>query len=170
MNLEIERKFLLKRHPHKGLSESPDDLVEIQQYYFKNEKGIWERVRRAHYKESDSITYLHTIKRSISPGVKEEIESEISQEDFFKYLDKCDRGIFKDRYIFNIENGLFWEVDYFHQIDITIAEIELPDIKHKFTTPEFIESEILLEVTDIKSFSNRRLALDIKELPAFYLV
>ena len=130
MNLEIERKFLLKRHPHKGLSEEPDDLVEIQQYYFKNKKGIWERIRRAHYKENDSIIYLHTIKKSISPGIKEEIEKEISQKDFYKYLDKCDRGIFKNRHIFNIENGLFWEVDYFHQIDITIEHTKIYRIRN----------------------------------------
>lgn len=41
MKLEIERKFIVKSLP----SINPDDIFSIEQYYFKNQEGVWERAR-----------------------------------------------------------------------------------------------------------------------------
>ena len=41
MKLEIERKFLLKAMP----DIPPTEIVKIDQYYFKNLSGTWERAR-----------------------------------------------------------------------------------------------------------------------------
>lgn len=40
MKLEIERKFLLKAMPDRY----PSEIVNIDQWYWKNKKGIWERL------------------------------------------------------------------------------------------------------------------------------
>ena len=40
--IEIERKFLLKSLP----VISPDKSIKIDQFYLKNSKGVWERIRK----------------------------------------------------------------------------------------------------------------------------
>ena len=160
--LEIERKFLLKSLP----SIPPTDSIKIEQFYLKKGR-IWERVRSWVPLNGD-IKYIHTIKKSISKGVCMEDENIISQEDFLGFKLEClstgseSRSINKTRHIFPSSDGLYWEVDEFHNgYKLIVAEIEIPKKTYKINIPEFMSDLILMEVTGIKNFSNRNLSLEI---------
>jgi CYTH domain-containing protein len=157
MNIEIERKFLLKSIPNK----EPDEIIQIFQWYYKNEKGIWERVRSC-YSDINGFYFIHTIKRNISPGVNEEDEKVITSQDFNDFIKKCKTGqsryISKERIIF-IDGDLKWEVDVFNNgHHLIIAEVELPEENYPVVIPKFIKDKLLMEVTGMKQFGNRNLS------------
>ena len=58
MKLEIERKFLLKSMP----DIDPTEKIKIDQYYFKNSTGIWERCR-SWQSDKKGTRYIHTVKK-----------------------------------------------------------------------------------------------------------
>ena len=158
--LEIERKFLLKGMP----SEQPLDIIDIDQWYLKNKYGIWERARTWN-SDLNGLKWIHTIKTPISKGIQEEVERDLTEEEFDKFVKKCklkteeSRFITKQRWIYPIEKELYWEVDMFDTgHHLVVAEIELPKKNTKFTTPEFIREKILIEVTGMKQFSNKNLS------------
>jgi CYTH domain-containing protein len=160
--LEIERKFLLKSLP----KVKEDDRFEIEQYYFKNSHGVWERARTYHSEKSGD-KYIHTIKKSVSKGVNIEDEYEMSKEEFENFKLKCfkpnveSKHISKERWIYKM-GDLKWEVDKFNSgYHLIIAEIEIPTKSYKITFPKYIEEVKLLEVTGLKQFSNRALSLKI---------
>jgi CYTH domain-containing protein len=158
--VEIERKFLLKSMPQIESSE----VVDIDQYYFKN-NGIWERART--WKSTkEEILYIHTIKRSISKGVNIEDEYFLTSEEFESFKNKClentgSKFISKQRWIYP-QNELNWEVDLFKcGFNLIIAEIELPVKDYFLKLPDFIKDVMVMEVTGIKEFSNRSLAIKL---------
>jgi CYTH domain-containing protein len=162
MKLEIERKFLLKSLPKK----SPDQSVDIEQFYLKNESGIWERARTWFSSNGDK-KYIHTIKKNVSKGVNIEDEYLMEEDDFLKFRDSCfklnveSRQIKKVRHIYK-DGSLFWEVDEFKDdYQLIIAEIEIPKKTFKLTIPDFIKEVMLLEVTGMRQFNNRNLSLKI---------
>lgn len=163
MKIEIERKFIVKSLP----SIQPDDVFEIEQYYLKNSKGIWERARTYHSEKSGDC-FIHTIKKSVSKGVNMEDEHEMSEEEFEVFKKKCyekgseSRHISKERWVYN-DGNLKWEVDKFNSgYHLIIAEIEIPTKKFTIKFPKYIEEVKLLEVTGLKQFSNRALSLKIE--------
>ncbi len=113
MKLEIERKFLLKAIPDRKY----DDKFEINQYYWKNKSGIWERARTYH-SEITGDSYIHTIKKSISKSVNIEDEKELTKSQFEEFESRClenpniSKFISKERFVYN-QNDLKWEVDNF---------------------------------------------------------
>jgi CYTH domain-containing protein len=160
--LEIERKFLLKSMP----SIEPDNVYEIEQYYLKNNKGVWERARTYH-SEKTGDQYIHTIKKSIGKGINMEDEREMSPKEFQDFKKLCmskkweSRHISKERWVYPF-GDLKWEVDKFKSgYHLIIAELEIPNKSFKFTFPKFIEEVKLLEVTGLKQFSNRALSIKI---------
>ena len=162
MKLEIERKFLLKAMP----SKSPDDIFTIDQYYLKNKSGVWERARTYH-SEISGDTYIHTIKKNVSKGINIEDEKELTKEQFEEFKDKCLSGkhearfIQKERHVYK-EGELKWEVDKFGSgYNLIVAEIEIPKKTFKITFPDYISNVLLLEVTELKQFSNRSLSMKI---------
>lgn len=159
MHLEIERKFLLKAMPDK----EPSEIVKIDQWYWKNKNGIWERARswESNVKE---ITWIHTIKKSVSKGVNIEDEKEISEKQFNDFVKRCKlnteeaKFISKERWIYP-DGQLYWEVDKFDSgHHIIVAEIEIPKKSFKINIPDFIKDKLLIEVTGIKQFSNKNLS------------
>lgn len=165
MHLEIERKFLLKAIPKK----EADLVINIDQYYWKNSKGIWERVRK--YESPKEKRYIHTIKKSVAKGVNIEDEKDISLEEFEDFLSKCfkegsqSKFISKDRIIYKISEEIKWEVDVFDNgYKLIVAEVEIPKKNYKLDIPDFIRDVLLMEVTNLKQFSNRNLSIDIKEI------
>ena len=157
MKLEIEKKFLLKSIPDK----QPDEIIEIFQWYRKNDSGIWERARSC-YSNLKGFYFVHTIKRNISPGVNEEEEKTLTSEEFNKFVELCkfsqSRYISKERLVFK-HKGLKWEVDVFNNgHHLIVAEIELPSLDFNFDMPSFIKETLLLEVTGMKQFGNRNLS------------
>ena len=162
--LEIERKLLVKSLPQ--IKE--DYVYQIEQYYFKNTQGIWERGRTYHSDKTGDM-YIHTVKKSISKGVNMEDEYEMTKEDFEKFRLKCmepgieSRHISKERWIYK-QGDLKWEVDKFNSgYHLIIAEIEVPTKKYNLIIPKFMQDVILLEVTGLKQFSNRNLSLKIEK-------
>lgn len=160
-NLEIERKFLLRNLPDLKWT----DILTVDQFYKKN-KTFWDRYRKLDSKIFDTIKYQHTIKKTISKGINQEIECDLSEDDFIKNLSKCylskseSRKINKIRHIFP-HGDLKWEIDYFPDYDLVIAEIEIPKIDHDLTIPDYIKNLLITEVTYNKEFSNRSLATKI---------
>jgi len=158
MKLEIERKFLLKALP----DINPTEIIKIDQYYLKNSSGIWERARS--WKSNiNGVKYIHTIKKSVSKGVNLEDECLMTESDFFKFKKDClnskdSKFLSKERWIYP-DGELVWEVDKFiNDHYIIIAEVEIPTKRYKVNIPEFISSKLLLEVTELKQFSNRSLS------------
>lgn len=162
-NLEIERRWLIKKLP---VNTQFDELLHIKQYY--TNEG---RFRKSF--DGAEITYYHTVKKSISFGVNEEIEHKITQEQFEKAIicntlhngstTKC---MFKHRYKIKID-GLVYEFDglLFDELHSTpsmwILEIELKDINERIDMPEFVKSLIVKEITGDKSYSNYSMSVNV---------
>jgi CYTH domain-containing protein len=161
--IEIERKFLLKAMP----DILPSEIIKIDQFYFKNKEGIWERVRQ-YDSNVNGKKWIHTIKYRINEMSNEEIEKEISKKEFDKFKTKCytnklnARHIRKERWVYP-DGDLKWEVDLFKDnYHLIIAEIEIPSEDYELNIPEFINKKSLLEVTGLKQFSNRSLSIKLK--------
>lgn len=173
MKKEIEKRFLLKNLPINTIFTIPE-VQHIQQYYYLVD-GLWNRIRKI---ESSvfGITYLHTIK-TYTDGITYEEEKVFSFDEYKLLMSNIHSGIYetkflnKTRYIYNtgidvdfgdneIKN-IKWEIDVFN-FSLIIAEIEIPDMTYNIEIPEFIQKEIILEVTDIKELSNRNLANFLK--------
>lgn len=164
MPLEIERRFLIGE-----TSVAPPDVVIerrfiVQTYLTPNVPGTVERVRVS----TDAMTlkeYTHTIKREVSPGVNEEDEVAITEEEYGKLLMRSAtklNSIHKVRYTFEWE-GLTWEYDVFTDYGekmkgLKILEVELESLNTSLSMPPFLQ--VIREVTGERSYSNRALAED----------
>jgi CYTH domain-containing protein len=161
--IEIERKFLLKAMP----DILPTEVVKIDQFYFKNKDGVWERVRQWN-SNLYGKRWIHTIKTKISDFSNEEVEKDITKLEYEEFKKGCrenksnSRYIKKERWIYP-DGDLYWEVDIFKdKCHIVIAEIEIPSEDYDLNIPEFISKKTLLEVTGQKLFSNRSLSVKLK--------
>ena len=161
--IEIERKFLLKAMP----DVLPNEVVKIDQFYFKNKEGVWERVRQWN-SSLYGKRWIHTIKTKISDFSNEEVEKDITKLEYEEFKKECrenksnSRYIKKERWIYP-DGDLYWEVDIFKdKCHIIIAEIEIPSEDYDLNIPEFISKKTLLEVTGLKQFSNRSLSVKMK--------
>jgi CYTH domain-containing protein len=157
MNIEIERKFLLKAIP----SKAPSETIQILQWYLKNSDGIWERARSC-YSEVKGFYFVHTIKKNIAPGINEEDEKLITSDEFNQFVERCkssqSKYISKERLVYP-DGDLKWEVDVFNNgHHLIVAEIEIPSIDYDVQIPKFISDKLLMEVTGMKQFGNRNLS------------
>ncbi len=156
MNLEIERKFLLKKLPSVEFTGKKD----INQcYVWSEEKQDYDRYRQVI--DGKFFKYYHTFKKHLRPGVQEEYEEEIDAKTYHHFfLEKSDRFIQKQRNLYK-KDDLIWEIDVFLSMSLIVAEIELPKENYDLKIPEEIEKEIIIEVTDFPQFINSNLALKI---------
>lgn len=161
--IEIERKFLLKAMPEV----LPTEVVKIDQFYFKNKEGVWERVRQWNSNVYGK-KWIHTVKTKLSDFSNEEIERELTKKEYEEFKKRCrqnksnSRYIKKERWIYP-DGDLYWEVDIFKdKCHIIIAEIEIPSEDYDLNIPEFISKKTLLEVSGLKQFSNRSLSVKLK--------
>jgi len=151
--LEIERKFLLKKTPEGMFFDMRSDIV---QYYLpQDENGYTVRVREA--EQHGTKKYFLTKKKYISPTVNEEIEKQIDGAEFHYHRKKALTVLSKVRYFHTID-GLTWEVDVFNGMDLIIAEIELESEDYKLEIPEVITDVLIKEVSGIKEFYNQQLS------------
>jgi CYTH domain-containing protein len=162
-HLEIERKFLVKDLPNR----KPSCIVQIDQYYWKNPKGVWERVRTWHTNTGER-RWIHTVKKYLSKGVNIEDEKDITESEYKSFIKKCSsvgqsgKFISKTRHIYIDANKMKWEIDVFNTgAKIIMAEVELPKKSFRLKIPKFVKEIVLLEVTELKKFSNRNLANEI---------
>ena len=137
MNIEIERKFLVKDESFKSMATESHRLT---QGYICKESGRTVRVRLW-----DDKGYL-TIKGagSASGMSRYEWEKEISAEDARDLFMLCQSGIIdKTRYIVPVDGKTF-EVDEFYgeNAGLVMAEIELESEDAAFTRPSWLGDEV----------------------------
>ena len=153
-NIEIERKFLLKAIPLIYF----DKAIMISQVYISDKDAeITERVRFS--QEGEVVKCFHTTKKKIDAMSSEEIEVEITLEEGKNKIEACanPREVDKVRFIKQV-GDLKWEVDEFRNMDLIIAEIELPSRDTVVELPQEIQDVLIMEVTGMKEFSNSNLA------------
>lgn len=137
MNIEIERKFLVKDESFKSMATESHRLT---QGYICKESSRTVRVRLW-----DDKGYL-TIKGggSASGMSRYEWEKEISAEDARDLFLLCQNGIIdKTRYIVPVDGKIF-EVDEFYgeNAGLVMAEIELGSEDEPFTRPSWLGDEV----------------------------
>lgn len=137
MNIEIERKFLVKDSSFKDMAAESHRLT---QGYICKESGRTVRVRLW-----DDKGFL-TIKGagSASGMSRYEWEKEISAEDAKDLFLLCQSGIIdKTRYIVPVDGKIF-EVDEFYgeNAGLVMAEIELESEDAPFTRPSWLGKEV----------------------------
>lgn len=145
MNIEIERKFLLKNDNWRELAEG----THYAQCYL-NQKKSTIRVRIA-----GEHGYI-TIKGKTQSFSRKEFEYEIPLEDA-KELFEFSHTAVVEKYRYKIPIGKhIWEVDEFlgDNKGLVIAEIELNSEDEEFDKPEWIGAE----VTGDKRYYNSHLA------------
>lgn len=154
--LEIERKFLILKDsvPDEKCSE----IIDIRQIYLvRPDKNIQRRVRSMSI--NGDTKYYYTEKRFISAAVREENESEITEERFNKLLAEADANltpIEKTRKILVFE-GQHFEIDCYPFSDkYASMELELANEKQDIFFPPFVS--IIKEVTGDPAYSNANLA------------
>ncbi|MBQ9788043.1 MAG: CYTH domain-containing protein [Lentisphaeria bacterium] len=151
MNLEVERKFLVK---DRSVIERAESFDRIEQGYFLSEKGISIRVRLKNQKAFLCIKGRVAIDNGI---IRNEFEYEIPYADGEFMLNKfCkERTVKKNRYYLR-ENNFLWEIDVFadrHE-PLIIAEVELPSEKTLLKLPAWVGEE----VSDDPKYTNQYLA------------
>jgi len=145
-----------------------DKIIMIKQHYLKNDLAVSDRVRMTEASVPNGTKYFRTTKYSEDGSLREE-ESEITRGEYKKCTKESIGEIIKYRHIKTDRLGNTWEIDEFHNISMVIAEIELmADIStlsrvrsevDRIEVPGFIQDELVMEVSNLKSFSNKSLAL-----------
>ena len=155
---EIERKFLIEYPDLDWLRSLPNcEKINIIQTYLYSDDNDEVRVRQrgtdGHY------IYFQTVKRSISPLKRLELERRLSEKEYLQLLMNADtsmRQIRKDRYCLTFDNQYF-EIDiYPFWDDKAIVEIELRDEAEEIRFPDKLH--IIREVTDDPAYKNYSLA------------
>ncbi len=161
--LETERKYLIAYPDIQWLESQPAcRRVEIIQTYLRSDEDEEIRVRQRG--SEGNYVYYKTTKRRLSAGKRVEIEERLTQEEYLAALmdaaTRC-RQIRKTRYC------LTWQEEYL-EIDIypfwqdrAILEIELSQEDAPVSFPE--ELQVIREVTEDETYSNRSLAHSIPE-------
>jgi CYTH domain-containing protein len=152
MNIEIERKFLLRGRPE---FPRPSATLEIDQGYLPGEK-LLERLRRQ--RDENGVTrYFRTVK--LGSGVQRtELEDE-TDERTFEHLWTLTEGrrLKKRRYLVPHGDDL-WEIDEFTDRPLWLAELELDHAGADVKIPEWLKPVLVREVTDEQEYTNRSLA------------
>ncbi len=160
-NLEIERKWLIRRPTEADLQALADRLgggfSHIVQTYLLSSLRVSRRVRA---RTADGTTvYTCTTKRRIDRMTAEEDEQIIFQEDYEALLKEADpncRPIEKTRWCIPFD-GRTLEIDlYPFWPDQAVLEIELPSPDAPFSLPSALT--VLAEVTGNRAYSNHSLA------------
>ena len=141
MNLEIERKFLVKGDYKKFVSKE----IKIVQGFLCT---VPERTVRVRIKGEKGFLTIKGIGNE-SGASRYEFEKEIPVADAKDLMKICEPGVIdKTRYIVQANNGLFFEVDEFHGENdgLTIAELELPSENTPFEKPEWLGEEVTGDV------------------------
>ncbi|HEX6315986.1 MAG TPA: CHAD domain-containing protein [Gemmatimonadaceae bacterium] len=149
--LEIERKFLLKRLP----TSMPDaTALIIEQGYLPGERLV-ERLRAIEV--ARQRTYYRTVK--IGAGVvRTELEEETTPE-MFKALWPLTKGKRLTKRRHRVADGsLSWEIDEFTDRALVLAEVELPSVDTPVEIPQWLAPFVDREVTGEVAYLNSTLA------------
>ena len=136
MNLEIERKFLVKDDRYKGLARQQ---WNIEQAYLSKDPERTVRVRIA-----NDQAWLTIKGKSDAAGlIRKEWEKEISLSEAQELMQLClPRPIQKIRYVIPYQ-GLEIVVDAFSAPqEMVLAEVELPSETTPFSPPDWLGEEV----------------------------
>ncbi len=135
MNIEIERKFLVKGD---GWKVAAGDGVLCKQGYLDSGKGVTVRVRIM-----GEQAFL-TIKGATTGITRAEFEYEIPVSDATELLGLCGDAIVEKRRHFITHAGNLWELDVFSGANagLIMAEIELEIEEQSFDLPDWIGHEV----------------------------
>ena len=149
MNLEIERRFLIKNN--KWRKYIINQVLIVQGYLSSNNDGWIVRLR------SEDTQFKLTLKKHIIQSTSLEFDYEINSNDGNQILSNIKDKIEKERFYLKI-NEKNWIVDIFQDRNapLEIAEIELESQQETIIIPDFISEEI----TGIKMFSNYQLSIN----------
>jgi adenylate cyclase len=145
MSKEIERKFLLSSFPNDEINKLGMKRISQKKIYqtylaYTEEQEI--RVRQLVDNEGNS-QYTHTFK-SGHGLVREEIEYEIS-EDIYKKLLAHTGLVPLEKIRTTVEHqGFEYEIDEYKQVELTVVEVEFPDVEaaQGFTVPSWFGREL----------------------------
>lgn len=158
--LEIERVYLLSRLP-----DLPADALadRLEQGYLPDpstadeDNPVEGRLRRT-VKADGSVIYTHTIKRGTGL-IRQETERTISQQEFDQLWPRTKgRRLSKTRYFVPVGEHL-WAIDDFDNMDVVMAEIELPTPETKVALPDWLAAVLVREVTEEPEYRSYRLAV-----------
>lgn len=172
--IEYERKILLRRFNFGDLASSKFGFRQEAILQGYAEDGTRYRRTLIPNKESQgiSVVYHETAKTDTDiPQKRKEEEKEISGEEFKEGFSRCEVFIDKVRYSIEMD-GYEVIVDTFHEevATLTMCEIEIlrsvSDSKiveelNNVKLPDFIEREIIMEVTEMEEFKNKNLAIPL---------
>jgi CYTH domain-containing protein len=163
--LEIERKFLLDRLPQIPSEAGGVEVIRIEQGYFCKEGSsvcpidmdvLEGRIRRATAADG-RVTHTHTVKTG-SGLVRHEVERPISARRFEQQWPLTEgRRLAKVRYRVPHE-GYTWEIDHFPELEVVLAEVELPAVDAAPPVPDWLAPHVVREVTDDPDYRNYALA------------
>ena len=147
MNIEIERRFLIKNNSWKKFVKYKSDIV--QGYLSSNNENWIVRIR------SEDTSFKLTLKKHISKAKNFEFEYEIPKIDGEMIISQLKNPIIKERY-YLLLNEKEWIIDRFKDknFPLQIAEVELKNIDEKINLPNFLSTEI----TGLKRYSNFELS------------
>lgn len=156
VKLEKERKFLLKYVPVEIVGA---DHLYLSQWYAGEKRYRRQTPIVSGQFQKDECKRFLTIKKQVSPGVNEEDETEIGEEEYLEGRAEGEKFITKRRYEIPAGDGLKWELDSFVCIHLILLEIELPELDQMPDMPEWLSRAVVKEVTGDKAFSNASLAV-----------
>ncbi len=135
MNIEIERKFLLKTVDWR---KTVGSSLKIQQGYLNSNINRTVRVRLVGDKG------VLTIKGKTVKNSRPEFEYDIPKEEAMALLDLCEKPIIeKIRHLVSL-HGNTWEIDEFFGDNkgLIVAEIELETEDQKIVLPDWLGQEV----------------------------
>lgn len=165
-NIEIERKFILRRLP-LGIDDKSVRSADLTNYYIDEHNRV---------SKSSENKYSTTRKNPVKGLlVREERTCEISKKEYNDLVKQGRKVIKKKRYYIHDDYGQTWHIDNYQNITLISAECEViggsgakEDLKGltideilPIIFPPFIEDEIITEVTNEEQFYNYNLAIPI---------
>lgn len=151
-NLEIERKFLVE-YPNLDTLPFNRKIDISQSYLVRVNPNIERRIRS--WRENNITRYFYTEKKFLTGFTRQEVESEISKDEYYSLMSELDSSIVtieKVRYTLD-SNGLTFELDtYPFSKEYAIMEVELNSESQEYIPPKSIN--IIKEVTGINEYAN----------------
>lgn len=146
MNQEIERKFLISVDTFKDLSKN-HEIQTLEQGYYVLRPHFHTRVRLINNREA-------FIASKVGSGmIRQEFEQPLELDHARLIFNQCERVLVKQR--INVSyKGKTWDLDFFPEHGIAVAEIELSSETESFDLPPWI----IKEVTGEDAYSNIVLA------------
>lgn len=146
-HLEIERVWLARACPE--LPRHAKRLVMHQGYFAPPKMG---RLRMTTF-DDGTRSFVHTLKTG-EGLVRHETEHALSEAEFQQAWPATEgQRLSKTRWRVD-EGELTWEIDVFDEIDLVLAEVELPTVLTSVSIPVWLAGVVEREVTEEKAYRN----------------